>query len=115
MGRVPHVRQLLFASRQLPRAVATASAAPWDGLYQTVAVLYAGQGGGTDGPCLEVARRGVVSWATLAAAGESGRTQEWWEAARGEGLPRRCAPPGPALRASPRVKVPLGYHASPLV
>jgi hypothetical protein len=115
VGLVPPVRRLLCASRPLTQAVATASAAPWAGLCPTVAVLYAGQGGGTDGPWLDVARRVVVSWAPLAAAGERGRTQEWWEAARGEGRPRRGAPPGPAWRASPRVQVPLGYPASPLV
>src|SRR5262245_51769808 len=69
VGLVPHVLQLLFASRQLTRAVATASADPWDGLRHTVAALDAGHGGGTDGPCLDVARRVVVSCATLAAAG----------------------------------------------
>src|SRR5205823_6673463 len=114
-GLVPHVRQFLFASRQLTRAVATVSADPWDGLRQTVAALYTGHGGGTDGPCLDVARSVVVSCATLAATGGSVSTQEWWEAARGGGLHRRCAPTRPALRASPGVKRPLGYHASPLV
>ncbi len=73
VGLVPHVRHLLFASRQLTRAVATAPTDPWDGLRHTVAALDAGPGGGTDGPCLDVARRVVVAYATLAAAGGSVR------------------------------------------
>ncbi len=115
VGLVPPVLQLLFASRPLTRAVATASADPWGGLCQTVAALYSGHGGATDGPCLDVARSVVVACAALAAAGGRVRTQEWWEAARGGGLHRRCAPTRPAVRASPGVKGPLGYYASPLV
>src|SRR5262249_52639288 len=71
--------------------------------------------GGTDGPCLDVARSVVVSCAPLAAAGGRGSTQEWWEAARGGGLHRRCTPTRPAVRASPGMKGPRGCHASPLV
>src|SRR5712691_10165874 len=71
VGLVPHVRQLLFASRQLTRAVATAPADPWDGLRHTVAALDAGHGGGTDGPCLGVARSVVVSGGAVAAASGS--------------------------------------------
>src|SRR5262249_43435418 len=71
--------------------------------------------GGTDGPCLDVARSVVVSCAPLAAAGGRVSTQEWWEAARGGGLHRRCTPTRPAVRASPGMKGPRGCHASPLV
>src|SRR5262249_14537008 len=97
------------------RAVAPASADQWDGLRQTVAALDAGHGGGTDGPCLDVARSVVVSCAPLAAAGGGGGTQGGGGAARGGGRDRRCTPTRPAVRASPGMKGPRGCHASPLV
>src|SRR5262249_9863260 len=71
--------------------------------------------GGTDGPCLDVARSVVVSCTPLAAAGGRVSPQEWWEAARGGSLHRRCTPTRPAVRASPGMKGPRGCHARPLV
>src|SRR5262249_46184681 len=71
-GIVARVSQFLLASYQLTRAVATASADPWDGLRHAVAALHARDGGGTDGLRLDAARGTGVSCATLAAAGGSG-------------------------------------------
>ena len=60
--------QLLLTSRQSTPALATAAADQRDGLRQTVAALYAGHGGGIDGPCLDAARGVAVSRAAVAAA-----------------------------------------------
>src|SRR5262249_34830846 len=65
--------------------------------------------------CCDCPRSVVVSCAPLAAAGGRVSTQEWWEAARGGGLHRRCTPTRPAVRASPGMQGSRGCHASPLV
>ena len=66
VGVGSHGRQLLFASRQLTRAVATAPAAPWDGLRQAMAASDAGAGGGIDGPCLDAPRGAALPGAAVA-------------------------------------------------
>src|SRR5262249_56512337 len=79
-----------------------------EGCGEAVAAAEARHGGGADRSRLDVARRVVVSCATLAAAGGGVSPQEWGEAARGGDLSRRCAPARPALRASPGGSGPLG-------
>ena len=56
-------------------ALAAAATNQWDGLGQVVAAVYAGHGGGLDGPCLDIARGIAVSRAAVAAASEGVSTR----------------------------------------
>ena len=68
--------QFLLASYQLTRAVATASADPWDGLRQAVAALHASDGGGTDGSRLDAARGAALPRAAVATTSAGVRQRE---------------------------------------
>jgi hypothetical protein len=62
-----HDPQLLLAPYQPTPAVTAAPADPWDGLGQTVAALYTGDGGRVDRPCLDLAGDAPVPGTAVAA------------------------------------------------
>jgi hypothetical protein len=82
---------------------------------QALAAPDARHGGWTDGSRLDAARDVALPRAAMAAASGGVSKSWWWEAARGWGLSRRRASIGPASRASPGVRGPLGGHNRPFV
>src|SRR5262249_37116347 len=113
-GRLALLLQLLFAPPERTPAPATARVHPRDRLSHAVAALYAGHGGGLDGPCLVAARGAPVPCAAVAAARGGVSKQERWAAASEGDLSRRRASTRPAARTSTGGRGPLGGRESPL-
>src|SRR5262249_54279464 len=67
-GLVPHVLQFLLAPCLPASAAAAAGSNHWHGRRQAVVALYTSDGGGADGPCLELARSAALPRGAVAAA-----------------------------------------------